>query len=370
MIQSNPTDPAQVTAQPSRAQQRDFTVYFAIPGDINSLTGGYGYDRELIKELTRLGFRMRVLNLPAEFPNAGAEALRETAQIFAGIPAGATVIVDGLAFGAMDEIAERESQRLRLIALCHHPLALETGISEEDSQRFKKTETRALSFARCTIVTSAMTGKILASDFAVPSEKILLAQPGTARQTFSACNNPVPILLTVATLTKRKAHDLLIAALAHVSHLPWQARFVGGKDFDPQWYDYLFNLVREKKFQDRITFVGNVENIATEFLAADVFVLPSHFEGYGMAFAEALAFGLPVIGAKAGAVADLVPDTAGILIPPGDLSALTTALEGLLTNASERRQLQTGAQNAAKNLPTWADCAHKVADLLIKVRNL
>ena len=370
MIQSNPTDPAQVTAQSPHSRQTNFTVYFAIPGDINRLTGGYGYDRELIKELIRIGFHVQMLNLPAEFPNAGAEALRKTAQAFADIPTGAAVIIDGLAFGVMDKIAERESQRLSLIALCHHPLALETGISEEDFQRFKISEIRALFFARFVIVTSTMTGKILTADFAVPSEKIVLAQPGTARQAFSACNNPVPVLLTLATLTKRKAHDLLIKALAHVSHLPWQARFVGGKDFDPQWYDYLQHLVREKKLQERITFVGNVENIENEFSNADVFVLPSHFEGYGMAFAEALAFGLPVISTEAGAVGDLIPATAGILIPPDDLDALIAALEHLLTNDLQRRQLQAGAQSAAKNLPTWTDCAREVADLIIKVRNL
>lgn len=348
----------------------DSAVFFAIPGDINSLTGGYGYDRELIKELNRLGLSVNLLRLPVSFPNPDANAMEKTAEIFAGIPSEAIVIVDGLAFGVMDEIAAKESRRLKLIALCHHPLALETGIGEANSRRFKISETRALSFAKSVIVTSAMTAKTLIADFSVPAEKIVLAQPGTLPQNFARCNNQVPVLLTLATLTKRKGHDLLINALASIAHLPWQARFVGGKNFDPQWSDYLQELVQEKQLEARIEFVGNLEDVTNEFQRADLFVLPSHFEGYGMAFAEALAFGLPVIGTHAGALPDLIPQSAGILIPPGDVKGLTNALEQLLTNNSLRLQLQAGAQEAAKNLPTWSECAHQVAQLITKMRNL
>lgn len=347
-----------------------FTLYFAVPGDINSLTGGYGYDRELIKELKNAGIEVQVLSLSAEFPVPGSTALAEASAIFARLPDGALVIADGLAFGVMDEIATRESQRLSIIALCHHPLALETGINEQQSRLLTISETRALAAAKAVIVTSAMTGRIIARDFFVTPEKIILARPGTQQQKFAAGNNPIPQLLTVATLTKRKGHDLLINALARISHLPWHARFIGGLGFDPLWVAHLQQLVQQNNLEQRITFVGNVDDISAEFFGADVFVLPSYFEGYGMAFAEALSFGLPVIAANAGAVPDLVPASAGILIPPGDIDALTKALEQLLTNPDYRQQLQTGAQQTANTLPTWADCANIIIDLIIRLRNL
>ena len=349
----------------------DFPVYFAIPGDINTLTGGYRYDRELIKALTRQGFAIEVLTLSGEFPNPGATALAEAADIFRRLPSGAMVIADGLAFGVLNEIAERESQRLIIIALCHHPLALETGISRQVSQRLKVSEMHALAAARSVIVTSAMTGKILVQDFAVPQQKITLACPGTDRSlSFAPCHNETPQILTLATLTKRKAHDLLINALASLAHLQWHARFVGGMAFDPLWAAYLQNLVREKNLQERITFVGNVDDVSNEFRRADLFVLPSHFEGYGMAFAEALAFGLPIVAANTGAAPDLVPANAGVLIPPGDLDSLTNALAHLVANNENRRQLQAGAQSAAQTLPTWDDCANSVANLIFNLRKL
>ncbi|MEN0036338.1 MAG: glycosyltransferase family 4 protein [Cellvibrio sp.] len=116
--------------------------------------------------------------------------------------------------------------------------------------------------------------------------------------------------------------------------------------------------------QARIAFVGNVADTRSEYAAADIFVLPSLFEGYGMAFAEALSFGLPIVAARAGAVPDVVPESAGILVQPDNSAALTDALQNLLTTPSLRKQLQTGAQSAAQTLPSWKTTANKVAALI------
>lgn len=346
------------------------TVYFLVPGDINQLTGGYSYDREIIRELTQAGIHIQLLQLSPEFPSPSATAMEETRATMASLPDGALVLIDGLAFGVMNDVAERESTRLKIIALCHHPLALETGLDTSEVHRLINAETRALAAARAVIVTSAMTAKILTQDFAVPSEKITLALPGTQRVHAASCNNETPRLLTIATLTKRKGHDLLISALARLSHLPWQARFVGGLDFDPQWVMQLRKMINKYQLKERIILVGNVDDPAKEFQCADLFVLPSHFEGYGMAFAEALAFGLPIIGTTAGAIPDVVPPTAGVLVEPGNLEELTKALERLLTHPADRHRLQESARAAAKNLPTWADCAKNIADLIHHLRNL
>lgn len=353
-----------------RLTKTDFTLYFAVPGDINHLTGGYGYDRELIKELMSLGINVQLLSLSSGFPQPTPEDLIATTRVFADLPDGALVIVDGLAFGVMDQIALREISRLKIIALCHHPLALETGIDQQLSNILKISETRALAAAHAVITTSAMTGKILVQDFAVPAKKITLAPPGTPHHIFAPCNNQPPQLLTVATLTRRKGHDILIKALAQITHVPWRIRFVGGLHFDPEWAAHLQQLVCNHNLEQRITFAGNVENIYSEFLNADLFVLPSYFEGYGMAFAEALSFGLPIIATAAGAIPDLVPETAGILVTPGDVDALAQALAAVLLNPEYRQQLQTGAQHAALTLPTWADCAHNIAELINRLRNI
>ncbi len=335
-------------------------LYFAIPGDLDARTGGYGYDRRLLVELRRLGLRVEHLELDASFPFPDAKALQHTEEIFARLPDQALVLVDGLAFGAMAQCASRHAQRLRLIALCHHPLALESGLSAAQQQAFKESEQLALSCARAVIVTSASTARTLAELFAIAESRITVAQPGTDRADFAPCAGEPPVLLCVATLTRRKAHDVLIAALAMLADLPWQARFVGGEEFDPLWAMQLRHQINAAGLDSRIHLLGSVEELAPEYLNADLFVLPSRYEGYGMVFAEALAHGLPIVAARAGAVADVVPESAGCLVPVEDAQALAQALRTLLTDRVAYARLRSGAQTAAKELDTWQDTANSV----------
>jgi glycosyltransferase involved in cell wall biosynthesis len=336
-------------------------IYFAYPGDIDTPTGGYHYDRRLIDELRSIGVRVETVALPHCSVAPNQKILASVQQILAAIPDQAIVVIDGLAFGVLDEMAVAEAKRLRLVALCHHPLALETGLDEPERRALMVSERRALSCALATVVTSAHTRQILIDQFAVPAARIIVALPGTDRVPFASCDGDPIRLLTVASLTRRKAHDVIIDALAPLKSISWQSRFVGGKDFDPAWAAGLEKRVNLLGLSPRIQFVGSVENTQVEYQQADVFVLPSRFEGYGMVFAEALAAGLPVLAARSGAVPDVVPETAGLLVAPDDTQALTEALRQILTSEALRRRLQAGARQVAATLPTWTDAATIVA---------
>src|SRR5690606_22892413 len=137
------------------------------------------------------------------------------------------------------------------------------------------------------------------------------------------------------------------------------ARFVGGDSFDPTWATELREMVQTLELQDRIHLAGATTALDAEYQQADLFVLASRYEGYGMVFAEAIACGLPVIGTKVGAAAELIPVDAGILVPPDDVAALTTALAQVLGNSRHRRHLQQGARAAASSLPQWGQSANK-----------
>jgi glycosyltransferase involved in cell wall biosynthesis len=102
-------------------------------------------------------------------------------------------------------------------------------------------------------------------------------------------------------------------------------------------------------------------------LASDVFVLASRFEGYGMALAEAIAHGLPVVSTMAGAIPDTVPEDTGLLVPPNDVAALARALRRLITDRAERQRLATNARAAATLLPTWQESARLFARAIEKV---
>ena len=345
----------------------DFSIYFTYPGDLDTPTGGYRYDRRLIAELGDMGLEVITLSLPPCLPELDTKSLKAIEQTISEIPDQSIVVIDGLAFGVLDELAAAEAQRLKLVALCHHPLALETGLDEDQRQRLLKSERRALACARATLVTSEQTKKILVDQFDVLPERIAVAIPGVDPVPLAPCDGDPIRLLTVASLTRRKAHDVLIDSLAALADLPWQARFVGSDNFDPDWAASLRARVSDLGLSERICFTGPVDDTRSEFQQTDVFVLPSRFEGYGMVFAEALAAGLPIVAARAGAVPDVVQENASILVPPNDTAALTETLFRLLSDASLRRQLRDGARQASGKLPRWTDTANRFAATLQEV---
>lgn len=339
-------------------------IFFVYPGDIDTPTGGYRYDKRVMQEWSALNIAVTPIALSATFPDPKVEDIIAAEACFAGLPDGASVLVDGLALGVLDTLAQREQQRLNIVALCHHPLALETGLTATQQARLQQSEQRALAAVKAVVVTSPHTRHVLMTQFAVPSSRITVALPGTDRQPFAHCTGEPPCLLTLASLTPRKGHDVLLQALAELTDLRWRARWVGSPDLDTVWASALVDSAQRLGLSQRITFVGTVAATDAELAQADLFVLPSRFEGYGMVFAEALAAGLPIIAARAGAVPDVVPPDAGMLVPPDDASALAQALRSVLTDSARRRAMQLGAQQAAADLPTWQATAQRIAQVL------
>jgi glycosyltransferase involved in cell wall biosynthesis len=343
-------------------------VWFAIPGDPSTLTGGYLYDRRVMETLPAYGWAPRLLRLPAGFPAPSTADIEETRRAFARIPSGSLVVVDGLAFGAIPKELIG-ALLLRWVALVHHPLAQETGVTPQDAIRLARSEKAALSEARAVIVTSPHTAETLEADYRVPREKITVAPPGVERRFRARERGSAVRLLTVATLTPRKAPEMLIEALRRIRHLDWTSKLVGNYRGDPPTTERVRRLIARYGMERRVRLVGELTGAALEaaYTNADLFVLPSRHEGYGMAFAEALAHGLPVVGCAVGAVPDTVPNYAGLLVPPDDPETLAAVLEGLIGSGPLRRCMAKAAWRHGRNLPRWSDTARIVAQALGRV---
>jgi glycosyltransferase involved in cell wall biosynthesis len=332
---------------------------FAVPGDLATPTGGYAYDRRIVEELRALGWTVDVIDLGDGFPHADRGLRAAAAARLRGTEAGRPIVVDGLALGVLPEAAEALHLRHPLIALVHHPLALESGLPAAEAEKFRASERTALSFARRVIVTSAATARVLAADYEVPSDRITIAPPGSdpaAPAPGSA--DGIVRLLAVGSLVPRKGYDVLIAALAGVADLPWRLT-IAGEARDPATAAQIQAQISALKLAPRIAVLGAVppERLAALYADSDLFVLASRYEGYGMAFAEAIAHGLPVIGTTAGAIPDTVPEGTGLLVAPDDAGAMAAALRRLIGNREERRRLAAAARAAAARLPTWTDSA-------------
>jgi glycosyltransferase involved in cell wall biosynthesis len=338
---------------------------FAIPGDIDLPTGGYLYDRRVLALLPQFGVAVRHLELPGSFPDPSSADLAETERILAGVASGTTLLVDGLAYGALPaNLIERV--RAPIIALVHHPLGLEAGLSESRRQQLLALEKAALALAKRIVVTSAATARTLRSDFGVAEGKTVVAEPGTdPAQRARGSARPVQ-LLSVGSIVPRKAYDVLVRALAPLKDRDWRLTIAGATDRSPQALAALRAALRETALEDRIAVVGAVahEQLAEMYASADAFLLPSLYEGYGMVLAEAMARGLPIVCTTGGAAAETAPDVAAIKVPPGDQSALTAAIRRLLDEPDLRHRLADASWATGQKLPRWEDTARTIAGVI------
>jgi glycosyltransferase involved in cell wall biosynthesis len=337
---------------------------FAVPGDLAAPTGGYAYDRRMIAELRSLGWQVDVIGLGDGFPLASPQQKAYAQSQLEAVPADCPVVVDGLAFGALPEAAEAIAARVPIVALVHHPLALETGLAPDIARKLLRSEREALAAARAVIVSSASTGTLLTEDYDVPPELITVACPGTDRATPSAGSSDGTVrLLSVGSVVPRKGFDVLLEALGELTDLPWHLTIAGDLTRDSTTAAQVEADIGRHRLVGRVELLGAVtpERLAALYAGADMFVLASRFEGYGMAYAEAMAHGLPVIGTTAGAIPDTVPPGAGVLVEPNDVRALTRTLRMLIENKKERDWFAAGAREAAAALPTWTDSAKQIA---------
>jgi glycosyltransferase involved in cell wall biosynthesis len=404
---------------------------FAVPGRLDQPTGGYAYDRRVIAELRRRGCDVDIVDLGEGFPRPTDATIREALARLRQVPAGRPIVIDGLALGVLPEAAAVLRATHPVIALVHHPLALEAGLTREQARAMQASERAALAAARHVVVTSAATARLLAADYGVVPQAITIALPGNDRVWHGASapsprlpsgrsrpssagygegrgEGPSPQaqtrgeapspgaqeradlsphspsktgvdalmlgrgeggghtqsrgpqarslkLLAVGAVVRRKGYDVLIEALARLTDLDWQLVIAGDCTRDRETAGALATRLVVLRLGARITMTGAVseEELAALYRDADVFVLASRHEGYGMAFAEAIAHGLPVIGTKAGAIPETVPDGAGILVPPDDVGALAAALRAMIGDAALRERCAAAARRAALLLPTW-----------------
>lgn len=334
-------------------------INFVVPGDINTLTGGYGYDRRIMEELRKRSVEVGLVTLHGDFPFPATADLRRADGQLARLPEQSVTVIDGLAFSVMPEILAVHGKRLQVVALIHHPLALETGISDAQAIRLRQSEQQALQHARRVITTSHVTATSL-RDYRVPEHRVTAVLPGTDPRPLSTGSTDGTFnLLCVATLTQRKGHSILLDALAGLQDLPWQLSCVGSTERDAS----IFHALQEQRatlgLSDRVRFVGEVDEaeLQSAYKRADLFVLASYHEGYGMVLGEAIACGLPIIATDAGAIPQTIPSGAGLLVPPGDSVSLANSLRLFMEDSITRESLKTESRRARATLPGWAQAA-------------
>ncbi len=332
-----------------------------VPGALDQFTGGYLFDRRVVDGLRASGRSVRVVELPGAYPDADAAARSAASDALHDLPDGSLAVIDGLALPGFADCLQVEARRLRLLGFIHHPLSLETGIAPAMAERMAGIERRLWPMLRGLLCPSAHTARCLA-DAGVDTACIVVTPPGTERPPEGASRQPARAgdggtlrLLSIGSVVPRKGHRLLVEALAGLTALPWRLACIGSLERDSGAVAEVRAAIARHGLGERIALAGeqSPDALAAAWRDADVFVLPSSHEGYGMAYAEAMTHGLPVIGTTAGAIPDTVPATAGLLVEPGDVDALRGALRRIMVDDALRQRLSDGAREAAAELPDW-----------------
>lgn len=319
-------------------------LVFVVPGRLDQLTGGYLYGRHIVEGLRARSRAVELLELaPASDGN-----------VFAALPDAATTVIDGLALPGLEQAIAAHARRLRLVALVHHPLADETGLSRDRAARLAAFEAALLRHFRGVVCPSRQTA-IAVERYGVCPNRIAVVPPGTAKPVMRRHRRTARALLCVASLIPRKGHRVLVAALRRLRDLDWTLLCVGSPNRDPQTARSVRRMISAAGLGRRIALAGEwpPERVRRAYRAADVFVLPSYHEGYGMAYAEAMAHGLPIIATTAGAIPETVPPEAGLLVDPGDAAALAEALRRMLLQPALAARLAAGSRAAGARLPGW-----------------
>jgi len=347
---------------------------FVVPGRLDQLTGGYLFDRRLVDGLRAGGRAVSVMELEGTFPDADDTAREASRAALAALPDDALVVIDGLALPGFETCLAAHARRLRLVGFVHHPLSSEAGAAPARLARYAALEARLWPLLRGIVCPSAHTAREVIAAGIAP-DRVAVAPPGTERPAAACGLAPTAVaariadggavvrLLAVGTLTPRKGHLDLVEALAELGGLDWRLDCVGSLERDPHCAAAVRRAIDAHRLGGRIALLGELPaaGLDAAWRRADAFVLPSLHEGYGMAFAEALARGLPIVATRAGALPETVPADASLQVPPGDVGALRGALRRLLGDAALRETLAAGARRAGAALPDWPTAVNRWA---------
>jgi glycosyltransferase involved in cell wall biosynthesis len=345
------------------------TVHVVVPDGIDDParpSGGNAYDRRICNGLAELGWPVHVHAVPGSWPRPDTAAHAALARVVGRIPDGAVALIDGLVASAAPEVLVPQASRLRLVALVHMPLGHGTRAVDARTR-----EGAVLSVAASVVTTSAWSRRTLLELYSLPAERVHVAAPGVDAADLAPGTATGRSLLCVAAVIPGKGHDVLLAALATMPDLLWECLCVGSLDRDPAFAENLRRRLLDDGLADRVRFPGPRigADLDRSYASADLLVLASRADAYGMVVTEALARGLPVVAADVGGVAEALGRGAGgtrpgLLVPPEDPAALAAAVRAWLGDPGVRLAWRRAARERRASLSRWSTTTSVLAGVL------
>lgn len=314
-------------------------------------TGGWVYDSRLVEALRQAGANIAEIAVPTGFPTIPEDARDALASAFADLPDDGFLLADQLHIADIAEMLR--AAPFRVVSIFHHSSVIEAGAlaAPDDLAR----EIGGFDVADVVIVSSPETARYVAAHYGVAESRIIVAIPGNDPVARATPNADGPLqLLSVGALVPRKRHDYLVEVASRLHSTGWRWTIVGDLDREPAWTADIAARIRAAGLVDRLQLAGAISPAELEALWArtSLYAAASHYEGYGMAVAEALRHGVPVVTTPSGAVADWAA-RGTVFAPEDDPDAFAALIDGLIADPTRRASLADEAWRFGASLPTW-----------------
>lgn len=346
-------------------------------GGLNLVSGGFLYDRQLVRHFESRGDKVEVISIPWSAygrglvdnlsPNLGQRLRRAHFEV---------LLEDELAHPSLVLLNRWLRRRVSypLVAIVHHLRSSEARAAWKN-QLYRRVESSYLASVDGFICNSQTTRAEVQS-LVGAGRPVVVAPPGgdhlpgksAAAQVAARALAPGPLkIIVVANLIPRKGIHTLISALASLPHHQWQLTVAGSLDPDSRYAASLRRQAEQEQVSAGITWLGSVsdQELAVLLPQHHLLAVPSFYEGFGIVYLEAMRFGLPVIAGDAGGVREIVHHGVdGFLTPPGDPVVLSRHLASLIEDRDLLRRLSLAALTGAASHPTWEASAARVREFL------
>jgi glycosyltransferase involved in cell wall biosynthesis len=342
-------------------------LFFLIPGDIHSLTGGYLYNLRIIEGLEKIGYSVNFLSVPETFSQK-EETEMSCRDQFLQLENKSIVILDSLILGLIHKLIKEFNNRIQFLGLIHLPLSFpHPGINKE--YKLADYEMESMQHVSHLIVTGRYMKDWL-ERAGIQADKISVVEPGVDSFPEKRVYSELPReLLCIANYSEMKGQLLLLKALKILTGRRWILRLYGDRKMNPDYVAKLDSFIKNENLEDRIFINDSLQRneISRAFLQADLFILPSYFESFGMALTESLAHGIPVLTSTAGNIPFTVPASMALFFEPGSSDDLAETLDKLLTDSKKYQSLCVAASKYHADALSWESAAEKFEQVIRRI---
>jgi len=355
---------------------------FIVPGGLDHLSGGFLYDRMLVKHLRASGWQVEVL--PFHWGSYVGDLLQNLPRTSRGgfDPVSLDLLLEDElshpALLAFNRRLRRETD-VPIIAIVHHLRSSEARPAWMNAlyRRVERSYFGDVDGAVCNSLATRRSVEALWAD----SRPSVVAYPGRGEperhinaediQTRAFRAGPLNLIF-LGNIIPRKGLLTLLDALAAIMELDWRLEVVGDLSVDPAHVRRIRRAIRARGLDQRVALAGRLDeaSLAVRLAQAQVMVVPATYEGFGIAYLDGMGFGLPAVATAVGGAAELVHHRHnGLLVPPDDTNALARGLAGLMNDRRALSEMGVAALETYRRHPSWSDSAALVRRFLVEFQH-